>query len=182
MPLWVRQCNDENYVETFLHSFQWGFLDRVKASPVVASAVLWRLIFGWEGSTEKTPGEYVAPGPVLEVLFLATTPLLREGGEAQKLVAELEQAAAGMGCIAVAVAAVPGQGRNFWKRCGYDVLVSLKGERPEGAPCDEWSNGEDSSDAAPFFGLEEPVSPLGRYLLDHMLLFTDTPLVCKVLK
>lgn len=130
------------------------------------SAVLWRLLHGWSGSPESP----VRPGPVLEVLFLATKAECRESGEAKKLVAELEKVATDLGCAAVAVAAVPAQGCQFWKRCGFKVAVPLAKE--------------DGDDAEPGLGagLGEPVSALGEFLRDHMLLFNDTPLVAKALK
>jgi len=119
----------------------------------VVSAVLWRLISGWEGAAGA-----VRAGPVLEVLFLATHPAMREVGLATKLVKELEAGATAMGCSAVAVAAVPSQGISFWNRCGYEVAVPLGDNGPA-----------------------EAVSALGEFLSENMLLFTDTPLVAKAL-
>lgn len=141
-------------------------LSRALLKDGLISAVLWRLLHGWPGSPESP----VRPGPVLEVLFLATNPECRESGEAKKLVADLEKVAADLGCAAVAVAAVPVQGRKFWKGCGFKVAVPLAKE--------------DSDDAEPGLGagLGEPVSALGEFLRDHMLLFNDTPLVAKALK
>merc|ERR1712066_845426 len=100
----------------------------------------------------------------MEVLFLATSPKMRESGFAGQLEQELESAAKEMGCSAIVVAAVPAQGMSFWtKRCGFEVVVPLKADRNE----EEY--------------FEEPLNELGAFLLRHMLLFTDTPLVAKEL-
>merc|ERR1711879_366649 len=68
-----------------------------------------------------------------------------------------------MGCSAVTVAAVPIQGLTFWQRCGYEIVVPLKKEGVMEP------------------GLDEPLTAFGGFLLNHMLLFTDTPLVAKIL-
>merc|ERR1712146_618209 len=84
----------------------------------VICAVLWRLLPSWQNK-----------GPVLEVLFLATSPQLRERQWALELEQELEASAVLMGCSAICVAAVPVQGMNFWtNRCGFEVVVPLKPE------------------------------------------------------
>lgn len=131
--------------------------------PSVVSAVLWRLLFNWEGSPAvdgPVPDGPVRAGPVLEVLFLATNPEFRDEGEGQKLVAELEDAARGLGCVAMCVAAVPKQGIAFWKRAQFEVAVPLAAETGEGPG--------------------EPVTVLGQFLVENMLLFSDTPLLAKV--
>jgi GNAT superfamily N-acetyltransferase len=130
----------------------------------VVSAVLWRLLDGWSGAPEGALGGRVRPGPVLEVLFLATKLESRVSGVAKQLMADLEAVATDLGCAAVAVAAVPVQGCHFWRGCGYEVAVPLAEE-----------------DCGPGRGFGEPVSALGEFLLDRMLLFSDTPLVAKVL-
>jgi len=130
----------------------------------VLSAVLWRLLPIWEDK-----------GPVLEVLFLATSPGMREHGWAEELETELESAALSLGCSAIAVAAVPVQGMSFWtERCGFEIVVPLKSST---TGAEEYHDAKDK-DIQP---LGEPVNELGQFLLQHMLLFTDTPLVAKVL-
>merc|ERR1719247_2922070 len=47
---------------------------------LVCSAVLWRLLYKWEGSAASASEEAVAAGPVLEVLFLATNHGFRREG------------------------------------------------------------------------------------------------------
>lgn len=142
----------------------------------LVSTVLWRLLDGWSGTPGGALGGPVRAGPVLEVLFLATASESRQGGEAMNLVAELEEVAGDMGCTAVAVAAVPAQGRRFWKRCGYKVEVPLaEEEERDDASCS-------SRSPRPGPGPGEPVSALGEFLRERMLLFTDTPLVAKVLQ
>merc|ERR1711998_714587 len=97
-------------------------------------------------------------GPVLEVLFLATTPHFREQGWAVKLEQELESVAKSMGCSAIAVAAVPHQGINFWtERCGFEAVVPLL----------EVPTSEDNGTEQQYLG--EPVSELGEFLPRHML-------------
>merc|ERR1719203_1295654 len=134
-------------------------------SPLVC-AVLWRML---DAPAAPPDGKQTSGGSVLEVLFLATSPEYRELGQAQELVKELEEAAQTMGCFAICVAAVPKQGISFWTRCGYEVAVPLEetateGSEPSGPP-----------------RLGEPRSELGAFLLQKMLLFSDTPLVAKVL-
>merc|ERR1712032_1601167 len=128
-------------------------------NPVIC-AVLWRLLPNWQDK-----------GPVLEVLFLATSPEMWERGWAAELEEELERVATSMGCSAIAVAAVPAQGMNLWTvRCGFEIVVPLRtGACPDGGVDEEHPLGE-------------PVNGLGDFLLRHMLLFTDTPLVAKVLR
>merc|ERR1719330_1990817 len=84
-------------------------------------AVLWRLLPAPPPAVTECKPQEALVGPVLEVLFLATTPELREVGQAQALVSELEGAAKQMGCFAISVAAVPSQGISFWTGCGYEV-------------------------------------------------------------
>lgn len=145
-------------------------------TPDVVSAVLWRLLPCWEGSQANDHTSFVPKGPVLEVLFLAACPQMRELGHSKELVAELEIAAKQMGCCAVAVAAVPQQGRSFWKKCGYEVVVPLKdGE------CDETGQAPGIRSKKEGPGLDEPNSAFGAFLVENMLLFTDTPLVAKTL-
>merc|ERR1712178_348061 len=104
----------------------------------VVSAVLWRLLYNWNGSPATTTEDAIPAGPVLEVLFLATLPGFRQQGEAQTLVKELEEAARSLGCAAMCVAAVPRQGVSFWTRCGYTTMVALKNTSGDGgAPLDE---------------------------------------------
>lgn len=137
----------------FIQNAGLGWLDIIPGMNPVVCAVLWRLLPSWEDK-----------GTVLEVLFLATSPEMREGGFAFQLENDLESAAKEMGCCAIAVAAVPHQGMNFWTgRCGFEVVVPLKTDTTE-ADC-----------------LGEPLNNLGDFLLRHMLLFTDTPLVAKEL-
>jgi len=138
----------------------------------LVSAVLWRLLDGWTGASEDVLGEPVPAGPVLEVLFVATSIHAREWGEAAMLVAELEAVAGDMGCVAIAVAAVPAQGRAFWSRNGYTVQVPLAEWKESDM---KWAHGSGP-------GLGEPASALGEFLCERMLLFNDTPLVAKVLK
>merc|ERR1712146_803611 len=77
------------------------------------------------------------------------------------------------GCSAIAVAAVPVQGMAFWtKRCGFQVVVPLKDGQDHPVVAGDTTKAEH---------LDEPVNELGEFLLQHMLLFTDTPLVAKVL-
>eukprot|EP00746_Dinoflagellata_sp_MGD_P016787 gnl/MRDRNA2_/MRDRNA2_138131_c0_seq1.p1 gnl/MRDRNA2_/MRDRNA2_138131_c0~~gnl/MRDRNA2_/MRDRNA2_138131_c0_seq1.p1 ORF type:complete len:489 (-),score=86.54 gnl/MRDRNA2_/MRDRNA2_138131_c0_seq1:24-1490(-) len=140
----------------------------------LVGAVLWRLLSGWMGSASNTPGGAVPAGPVLEVLFLATSVGLREGGQALKLISELEEIASEMGCAAMAVAAVPVQGHGFWTRNGFEVVVPLK-------DLDDVPSNVAVAKPADPPGLGEPLTELGVFLLDQMLLFTDTPLVAKVL-
>merc|ERR1712241_1108207 len=86
---------------------------------------------------------------------------------------ESESAAYSMGCSAIAVAAVPAQGMSFWtKRRGFEVVVPLKTEirSSEGFQ-------DAVSDETEYLG--EPVNDLGDFLVRHMVLFTDTPLVAK---
>jgi hypothetical protein len=134
----------------------------------VLCTVLWRLLPSWQDK-----------GPVLEILFLATCQELREMGWANELEGELEALAKSMGCSAIAVAAVPVQGMAFWtKRCGFEVLVPLKdGQEDE----QDHQNQKAPGNTTKAEHLEEPVNELGEFLLKHMLLFTDTPLVAKVL-
>jgi hypothetical protein len=100
---------------------------------------------------------------------------MREQGWAIELEEELESAAEFMGCSAIAVAAVPVQGMSFWtQRCGFKVVVPLKTETKSS---EEFQDA--MSDAAECLG--HPVNELGDFLLRHMLLFTDTPLVAKEL-
>jgi len=145
--------------------------------------VLWRLLYQWEGSAASASENAVAAGPVLEVLFLATNHGFRREGEGQSLVKELEDAARSLGCAAMCVAAVPKQGRRFWETCGYTTLVPLKDSDGGAGSADSAA----SADALLDKGMEEtclgePTSALGEYLLANMLLFSDTPLVGKVLK
>lgn len=158
--LWVRVLTDDT------NAVLW----RASAGDfgIITNAVLWRLLDGWAGSTPGCPGGQVRGGPVLEVLFLATRPDLREEGQACKLVQELEEAASTLGCAAVAVAAVPVQGRSFWSKCGYEVVVPLAAEQDERLGHD-----------AP--GPGDPSTALGGFLRQNMVLFSDTPLVAKVL-
>jgi len=134
-------------------------------------AVLWRLL---EAPTTIQDAEQIPLGPVLEVLFLATNPDLREMCQAQELVKELEETAISMGCYAVCVAAVPKQGVSFWSRCGYEVVVPLE------SPPQEQPSISEAEAHVPNLG--EPCNDLGAFLLQKMLLFTDTPLVAKVLR
>lgn len=148
---------------------EYSFLadDILNMNPILCS-VLWRLLPSWQNK-----------GPVLEVLFLATSKDVREQGWANELVEELQETATTMGCSAIAVAAVPIQGKFFWtQRCGFEVVVPLKNK----------SNGEqktlkaDESKEIVIDDLfDEPVNDLGQFLLQNMLLFTDTPLVAKIL-
>lgn len=154
--------------------------DRMYDAALVG-AVLWRLISGWQGSPASShggnylrSGTAVPAGSVLEVLFLATSVQARESGQAMKLIAELENVATELGCAAIAVAAVPVQGRGFWTRNGYEVVVPLKHDEESGKE-DPGVGGD-----GPF--LAEPLTELGAFLLNHMLLFTDTPLMAKVLR
>merc|ERR1712217_160680 len=123
----------------------------------------------WEGVSGFASQEYIKEGPVLEVLFLATHQSFREGGYARDLVRSLEHSAREMGCSAVVVAAVPAQGINFWTRAGYRVEVPLleleEDDKPQGGP-----------------GLSAPTTALGEFLHEHMVLFTDSPLVVKLLR
>jgi GNAT superfamily N-acetyltransferase len=137
-------------------------------SPLVC-AVLWRLLLNFACSV-GVEGVLEVGGPVLEVLFLATDPEYRQTGEAMRLVQELESSARDMGCIAAAVAAVPKQGVSFWQKCGYTVAIPLKSI--------EDSNSAEVDPKEP--GLGEPLTPLGFFLRENMLLFTDTPLVVKM--
>jgi hypothetical protein len=132
----------------------------------LACAILWRLLCHWEGSSPEAAEGHGQGGPVLEVLFLATSPDLRESGEAGRLVKELEEAATVMGCSAIAVAAVPQQGISFWTRAGYEIAVPLS---------------KDTSTNPGGPGPGEPTSALGNFLFENMVIFTDTPLVAKVL-
>jgi GNAT superfamily N-acetyltransferase len=134
-------------------------------SRALVCAVVWRLLPNWTGA----PG--MQGGPVLEVLFLATNPEYRESGEAMRLVQELESSAKAMGCIALAVAAVPKQGISFWHKCGYTEAVPLNSK------VDPDNAGIDPKEP----GLGEPLTPLGVFLNENMLLFTDSPLVVKTL-
>lgn len=174
--LWTREFN-----ELSKGSHMEQYLDRSYNG--VVSAVLWRLLFNWEGSAAITSGEgsaatpsqeSVLAGPVLEVLFLATSPCFREEGDALKLQEELEKEARGLGCAAMCVAAVPNQGTSFWSRSGFSVAVPLIGKErqdsPDGAPTETEG-----------LHLGEPTTALGEYLLANMLLFSDTPLMAKIL-
>merc|ERR1712129_169482 len=111
--LWTRTLNDHG------NDFQRWLDTRL------VSAVLWRLLHNWEGSTASASQQAVPAGPVLEVLFLATSFGSRGEGEGKTLVTELEEAARSLGCAAMCVAAVPKQGVGFWKRCGYTVRTHL---------------------------------------------------------
>mmetsp|Transcript_30015 Transcript_30015/g.69901 ORF Transcript_30015/g.69901 Transcript_30015/m.69901 type:complete len:420 (+) Transcript_30015:75-1334(+) len=139
----------------------------------LVGAVLWRVIDGWSGADSDAfvEGREIGAGPVLEVLFLAIQVGLREHGQAGRLLSELESTARQMGCVAVTVAAVPHQGCAFWTSNGYRVAV----------PCTDGPL--ESPDAAqepgPF--LDATTGAFGQYLFRHMLLFTDTPLMAKVL-
>lgn len=149
----------------------------------VCSAVLWRLLYQWEGSAASASEDAVAAGPVLEVLFLATHHGFRREGEGQSLVEELEDAARSLGCAAMCVAAVPKQGRRFWETCGYTTLVPLKDSDGGAGSADAAASAAVHQDNAMEEAcLGEPTSALGEYLLANMLLFSDTPLVGKVLK
>jgi len=129
------------------------------------STVIWRVIDGWQGMEGTKDFEAVPAGPILEVLFLATPPYIRRSGEAARLRQALERSAASMGCVAMCVAAVPIQGMAFWTQMsGYSTLVALN---------------EEKHDDRDIFC--EPVNELGRFLFDNMVLFTDTPLVAKIL-
>eukprot|EP00444_Apocalathium_aciculiferum_P024932 CAMPEP_0183437112 /NCGR_PEP_ID=MMETSP0370-20130417/71654_1 /TAXON_ID=268820 /ORGANISM="Peridinium aciculiferum, Strain PAER-2" /LENGTH=365 /DNA_ID=CAMNT_0025624791 /DNA_START=92 /DNA_END=1189 /DNA_ORIENTATION=+ len=143
---------------------------------VVARAVLWRLLDGWLGAAHDAAGGAVAAGPVLEVLFAATAPDLVELGVSGQLVAELEQVATQIGCAAIAIAASPCQGKRFWSKQGYVVHVPLVEIAGQGDGVDP----NDSSHAQTTLG--EPQSALGEFLKAKMLLFTDKPLVAKVLR
>jgi len=138
----------------------------------VVAAVLWRLIFGWEGAN----GLFSNGGPVLEVLFLATAPGMRESGHALELIAELEEAATSMGCSSISVAAVPHQGMSFWSRAGYGKVVLLKDTD------DASIEHEMDRDCKPCSVFQEPITPFGTFLFQNMLLFTDTPLLAKSLQ
>jgi len=154
---------DLSSCELWTRTVQIKHLAHAMKSPLVC-ALLWRLLPAWEGNADYESG------PVLEVLFLATGPDFRELGVAKQLVNELESTAKTMGCIAVAVAAVPCQGLSLWRGCGYEVAVPLL-ETSKG--------GSEALDTNP--GLGEPLTALGDFLLTNMLLFTDTPLVAKML-
>eukprot|EP00445_Apocalathium_hangoei_P028246 CAMPEP_0203914764 /NCGR_PEP_ID=MMETSP0359-20131031/55622_1 /ASSEMBLY_ACC=CAM_ASM_000338 /TAXON_ID=268821 /ORGANISM="Scrippsiella Hangoei, Strain SHTV-5" /LENGTH=361 /DNA_ID=CAMNT_0050841129 /DNA_START=60 /DNA_END=1145 /DNA_ORIENTATION=- len=143
--------------------------------PVFAGAVLWRLLDGWPGAAPDAAGGAVAAGPVLEVLFAAAHPDLQELGVAGHLMAELEEVATLMGCAAVAVAAVPHQGRRFWAKQGYLVHATLIEIALQG-------DGDNLSESSKMQTTLEPGTALGEFLKSKMLLFTDTPLVAKVLR
>lgn len=148
--------------------------DTLDAEKLLVGAILWRIISGWPGSLASMPGGAVPAGPVLEVLFLATATGMREGGQAQKLIEELQEVGTEMGCAAMAVAAVPVQGYGFWTKNGFQVHVPLQEGKEVPRPV-----AVAKSKAGP--GLAEPLTELGAFLRDHMVLFTDTPLVAKVL-
>jgi len=98
-------------------------------------------------------------------------------------VTELEVAARGLGCAVMCVAAVPRQGVSFWKKCGYKREVPLKKARARSAESnDDAPGGGEIDKEASMNPLEEPATALGKYLLANMLLFSDTPLVAKVLR
>merc|ERR1712039_16314 len=103
--------------------------------------------------------------------FLATAEDFRRTKAATELVADLEDTARKMNCSAIAVAAVPHQGIQFWTRNGFQVEVPLKSE-------DAAMSGASKSHGP---GLDEPVSDLGTFLYDNMILFTDSPLCAKIL-
>lgn len=157
---------DLSFCKLWTRTVQHVLLARRMTSPLVCT-VLWRLLPTWKGDSENENG------PVLEVLFLATGLDFREMGVAKDLVVELENTAKSMGCVAVAVAAVPCQGESFWRKCGYEVAVPLM-ETAKGS-----SDTEESVSNNP--GLGEPLTHLGEFLVKNMMLFTDTPLVAKLL-
>lgn len=106
----------------------------------------------------------------MEILFLATSPQVREAGYARMLQQDLEVAAKKMGCSAMCVAAVPKQGIQFWtQKSKFQELVPLAKPVETGE--------QDPADV-----LGEPVNELGHFLLRNMMLFSDTPLVAKVLE
>lgn len=173
--LWTRSWSEESFQE---HR---GLLDRIvrnqhfyyrardnEEPPTppgrLVSAVLWRILHGWEGCSDA------AAGPILEVLFMATAASMRETMQARQLQEELEEAARALGCTAICVAAVPHQGKRFWSAtCGFETFVEM-------VP----NEGSDGSDGGA--GLEEPTHPLGVFLRNSMCLFDDTPLLAKVLR
>lgn len=134
----------------------------VHMDSAVTVAVIWRLLPDWPGVPQGA-GRAIAAGPILEVLFLATAPGLQEGGEASRLQKQLEDAARDLGCAAMCVAAVPKQGINFWKKQAFEVAVPL------------------TTDDVEATSLGEPDTPLGEFLYRNMMLFSDTPLMAKVL-
>eukprot|EP00929_Paragymnodinium_shiwhaense_P007325 TRINITY_DN11123_c0_g1_i16.p1 TRINITY_DN11123_c0_g1~~TRINITY_DN11123_c0_g1_i16.p1 ORF type:complete len:338 (-),score=67.09 TRINITY_DN11123_c0_g1_i16:164-1177(-) len=167
--LWLRVFDMQALRADDGHGNMWmDALDRLcgdTLSAGILGGVLWRVLEGWHGMDAAADFAAVPAGPVLEVLFLATVTEFRRGGEAAALLKDLEAGAKAMGFVAIAVAAVPQQGMNFWtKKMSYSSVVAL--------------NPSPSSASDVFC---EPTNELGRFLFENMMLFDDTPLVAKSL-
>jgi len=165
-------CSSLNKASSGAYSCALQFRDRATSTLVTGgllSSILWRMLDTWEDPEACDNAHLVCAGPVLEVLFLSTHPVMRTMGEAKRMVSRLEKHAQSLGCSALAVAAVPAQGINFWTSTAHWTVV---------VPRDETVDSHDEA----AFTLGEPTCPLGQYLLDRMVLFNDCPLVAKRLR
>lgn len=161
--LWIRASKVEACLENLDQNTR-----RLLWHRSVHAAVLWRLLFSSEGSSGSALENTGLDGPVLEVLFLSTQYCQ---GDATALLSDLEDEARARGCAAICTtAANSAEATSFWKPLGFSVEVPVKA-------CEDGDAAEPEPEQEP-----EPSTALGRYLSRKMVLFTDTPVVAKVLK